>query len=266
MTQGVCGRPLPAQRLASLRSFLRSRPEAIVDLVSLAERFEVSTQTIRRDLAMLEADGVVQRTFGGAVIQPATQRFEPGIEARRAEAAGPKAVIGRAAQDLLIDGEEAYFDASTTVLALVQRVPEQWSGNATTSSVPAAQELSARNAGRITLLGGEYRRSSQCVGGSASIAQIAHLRFTTAYLSCRAFSLRHGLTEARPDEAALKRAVIEHAQRIVMLVDSSKIESVSAHHFADLLEIDILVVDDHAPAHVIDQLRNKGVNVILAPT
>lgn len=259
-------RLLPARRLASLRSYLQERPETVVDLATLADFLGVSQQTVRRDLAVLEADGVVQRTFGGAVVHPTTPREEPAWRTRRDQAAHLKEAIAAAAVPLLTDHDGLYIDASTTALALAGVMPADWSGSATTSSLPTVQLLATRTRGTLTLLGGQYRPGSDCVGGIPALEQVATLRFSTAVLSCRALSTQHGLTEAREDEAALKRAVIANSARIVGLVDSTKLGTVAGHHFMDLSQLDVLVIDDQATPESLGHLRAAGVEVVVAPT
>jgi len=258
-------RLLPAERLARMRSYLQDRPESVVDLATLARLFAVSQQTVRRDLAVLEADGLVHRTFGGAVVQSSGLRVEPALHTRHSHAANLKAAIAEAARRYLRNEDGIYLDASTTVLALARRVPDDWQGSATTSSLPTVQELGPRVRGSLTLLGGQYRPSSECVGGVPALTQLATQRFATAFLSCRALSTRHGLTEAREDEAALKRLVIANSARVVLLVDSTKLETVAAHHFADIKQANVLVVDDLAPADLVAALREQ-VEVVVAAT
>lgn len=239
-----------------MRRFLSDRPGEVVSSIELAEHFGVSIQTIRRDLMTLEHDGFVARVFGGAVVASPGASNEPAITVRRESSTSQKSAIGRAASALLRPGEAAYFDASTTVLELIGSIPLDWEGDATTSSLPAAYELARRTSGHLTLLGGEYRRRSECVGGANAVRQVAEMRFGTAYLSCRAFSLRHGFTEAEASEAALKQAVIRNSERIVLLVDSAKAETVAAHHFVDLGQVSVLVTDRGMPRELLDAIRS----------
>lgn len=254
---GNSPRALPAQRLENLRSILLVHPESVVSLTDLARRLTVSEQTVRRDLAILENSGLVKRTFGGAVILPSGQRIEPVLEARETEAANLKTSIGKAALELLHAGEIIYVDASSTVLAFVRQFPIGLSISATTSSVSAVREMSRRGLDTLTLLGGEYRGGSDCVGGYQAIGQVSQMRFTTALLSARAFDVDHGFTEARADEAALKREVVKRAQRTVLLVDSTKLGTVSPHHFANLDEVDVLVLDSQHDPSYIDRIRES---------
>lgn len=249
------GRELPAQRRRQMARFLRTHPDDAVDLRSLAARFQVSEQTVRRDLAALERDGVVERTFGGAIVREAAERGEPTFHARESRQHAAKAELAAAALDQLTPGEGLFLDASSTVLHLARRLPASWSGDATTAGVPAFMELASRPELRLTALGGEYHRSSNCLRGQVVLEQLARLRFDTAVISARTVHPRFGLCEADADEAALKRLVLAVSARVLVLVDHTKLQRTSAHHYADLEQVDLVLTDAAADPGLIEALQ-----------
>lgn len=251
-------RALPAHRLHRLKAILDATPEAVVSLKQLAGELDVSEQTIRRDLALLEKDGIVDRTFGGAVIRQSQQRFEPTMESREIAQADKKLAIARRAIDFLSADDNVFFDASTTVLALIRLLPTDAGFAASSHSVSAVRSLSTLGIDALTLLGGEYRPVSDCVGGPQTIAQIDRMRFSVSFLSARAFDVRHGLTEARADEAALKSEVIRRSQRTIVLLDSSKLGTVSPYQFASLSEVDLLIIDSGVQEATADAIREAA--------
>ncbi|MGB3413846.1 MAG: DeoR/GlpR family DNA-binding transcription regulator [Microbacteriaceae bacterium] len=266
MTTQSAIRVLPAHRLAELRSLLKSHQTEVIDLNSLADRFSVSVQTIRRDMNILAAEGLVERTFGGAVIQNMPLTLEPDVEQRENAAAPLKLAIAKAALPLINEGEAVFVDASTTVLNLIRLFPQGFPLDATTSSLQGTQQLAMRVQGNVVLLGGDYRSSADCVGGTATVEQVSRMRFSTAIISCRSIHTTQGVTEAKAEEASLKRIVISHSERVILLVDSSKFDQVSANHFAELEEIDVLVVDDQLDDQQLAQLQERVALVIVAPT
>lgn len=257
-------RTLPAQRLAELRRLISTSDGQVFDLGVLAERFGVSSQTIRRDMEILAEEGLVERTFGGAVAQSSAMLLEPALSARSQEDSAEKDAIARAALALLKPGETVYFDASTTVHRLLELLPAQWEVNATTSSLRGIQVISRNTRGASVLLGGDYRPSADCVGGVETVEQVSRMRFSTAVISCRALSLTHGVTEARAEEAALKRAVLSNSGRTLLLAASSKLEQVAGYHVADLQQFDALITDSGADAAIITRLREHVPTVMVA--
>ena len=256
-------RSLPAERLSALRQYLEKRDGEVVSYVQLANEFDVSIQTVRRDVLGLEEAGLVRRTFGGAIVNALSTQIEPMIDSRRIAAHAEKTAIAGVAADFL-ENEATYFDASTTVMELIARIPDAWKGEATTSSLPAAYELARNTTGPITVLGGEYRRGSECVGGSATLAQITQMRFGTAFLSCRAFSPEHGLTEANESEAELKRVVIRNSRRVVLMADSTKADGISPFSFGDISSAHLFVTDEGLGADVRGRMASSTQLLIAA--
>lgn len=248
-------RGLPARRQREMARFLRTRTDSVVDHGTLAARFEVSEQTVRRDLRKLEAEGVVQRTFGGAIVHGQHERTEPAFHTRETREAGAKHALAQAALQELSPGEGLFLDASSTVLFLARALPRQWRGDAATAGLPALAELAARPEVRLTVLGGEYQRSSNCIRGDALLRQLRALRFDTAVISARAVHPQLGLCEADPEEAALKRAVVAISRRVLVLVDHTKLHRTAAHHYADLDDVSVLLTDAGASDDAIADLR-----------
>src|SRR5438445_12131793 len=119
-------RLLPAQRKLQLASLVAETD--VLTLDTLARKLGVRTQTIRRDLVHLERQGLVRRTYGGAITREALERSEPAFVAREATRAAEKRAIAQTALASLRRGEAIFFDASTTVLTLVRLLPDDWQG------------------------------------------------------------------------------------------------------------------------------------------
>lgn len=255
------GHAVPAGRLFALRSMLEDSKLPVLSLGELSERLGVSAQTVRRDLSKLEKQGVVRRTIGGAILVRASQRSEPDFENRSAEMAAEKKVIAAAAAELIVEGDSVFFDASSTVLQLIRAIPRDLQGIAVSSSLMAMAELIDCTGLQLTVVGGEIRVSSRCTGGDVAFQQVARMRFGTAYLSARAVHCKLGLTEGNADEATLKRLIVDNSERIVVLIDSSKLGKSAPHHFADVERIDVIITDSGAEDGVVECLRERCADV-----
>lgn len=256
-------RLLPAQRHLQLATLL-ARSE-VVTLDDLARRFGVSTQTIRRDLARFERQGLARRTYGGAITRQALDLSEPAFVSREQTQAAQKRAIGAVAAAFLQPGTAVFLDASTTALMLARLFPDDWTGEVVVTSLPAAMELSSRPGIRLMVVGGEFRHSSRSFGGPLAEDTLRNLCVGTAFLSARAVHPRRGLTEAHIGEAALKRIIMANADRSVLLADSTKLGLTASHRFGDLADVDTLITDSAAPADIVGKLRACGPDVIIAP-
>jgi DeoR family fructose operon transcriptional repressor len=261
---GAAGLMLAFERRMALAELLKANPVLTVD--ELVRRFGVSAQTMRRDFKYLADRGLLTRTHGGAVARSAEALdFEGTFKLRSAQNAAQKAAIARAALDLVAQGSTLMLDASTSVLALAQRLPRDAELHAIVNALPIGSELSRRPGVATTLIGGSLRSTSLSASGPLAEAMLRRLFADTAFISARGLSLERGLTEANLAESALKEIMIANATRVVALVDSSKFERTALCLFGPVTDLDIVVTDDAADPLVLQGLRERGIEVRVAP-
>ncbi|MGD0475292.1 MAG: DeoR/GlpR family DNA-binding transcription regulator [Candidatus Velthaea sp.] len=254
---------LAFERRMALAELLKANPVLTVD--ELVRRFGVSAQTMRRDFKYLADAGLLTRTHGGAVARSAEALgLEGTFKLRVAERAPEKAAIARAALDLVAPGSTVMMDASTSVLALAQRLPRDIELHAIVNALPIGSELSRRSGITTTLIGGSIRLTSLSASGPLAETMLRRLFADTAFISARGLSLERGLTEASPAESALKEIMIANATRVVALVDSSKLERTALSFFGPVTDIDIVVTDGAADPQMLRGLRDRGIEVRIA--
>jgi len=255
---------LGIERRRALAALLDENP--ILTVEDLARRFDVSTQTIRRDFQDLERRGLITRSYGAAVARAAGPLSREGaFGAREVERAAEKEAIARCALDLVVPGSAVIFDASTTVLALARLLPLDIELTAIVNALPVATELGRRPNVSTTTLGGTMRHTSLSCGGPIAEATMRRLFADTAFISARGLSLRRGLTEANSAESALKEIMMANATRVVALVDSSKLGRTALSFFAPLERVNMLVTDDGADLETLGRLREAGLEIHVAP-
>ncbi|MEH0146286.1 DeoR/GlpR family DNA-binding transcription regulator [Corynebacterium sp. Q4381] len=243
--------------------------EGRVSVAELAERFDVTAETIRRDLAALNDEGVVQRVHGGAVASQGYMTSEFPLAARLRSALDAKEAIARAAAAFLPSepGKSIFLDSGTTISALAQRIaflPEASSWSIVTNSLPAALELAEAGVGDVQLLGGTVRAIAQAVVGDTALRTLALLRADVAFVGTNALTVDHGLSTADAHEAAVKAAMVTNARRVVVLCDSTKLGNDYLVSFAPLDAVDVVVTDWGAPQSLVADLERHGVNVVIA--
>ncbi len=258
---------LAVQRRRALADLLGENPVLAVE--DLARRFAVSAQTVRRDLQYLEQRGLIRRAYGGAVARDRdedalTLSRESAFRAREEERAAQKRAIARLALGLVKSGQTVIFDASTTVLQLAHALPLDIELTAIVNALPVGMELSRRPHVEITAIGGTLRQTSLSWTGPIAEANLRRLYADTAFISTRGLSVGRGLTEANPYEAALKEIMIANAARVVVLADSSKLGRSALSFFAPLDAVAMLVTDDEADPRALSQLRELGLDVMVA--
>ncbi|GAB3354028.1 DeoR/GlpR family DNA-binding transcription regulator [Modestobacter lapidis] len=254
--------------------YAEERQQAIAGLVTdrgrvavtaVAERFGVTTETVRRDLAVLERAGLLRRVHGGAVPAGLLTVAEPGLGERSGARTEQKRRIAAAALDLVpgVHGS-LLLDGGTTTAALADLLPAHRQLLAATNSVPIAARLSAAAGVELHMLGGRVRGVTQTAVGETTVRGLAELRVDVVFLGANGISAGHGFSTPDEREAAVKRAMVRAGQRVVVLADSSKLGREHLVRFAALGDVDVLVTDADAGPDVLADLEEQGVEVVVA--
>lgn len=252
----------PEERQQAIAAAVISRGRASV--AELAQAYDVTTETVRRDLAVLDQAGLLRRVHGGAVPTRALHLIEPSVEAREAtRAAEKRAVALAAAQFLPQSGATVVFDAGTTTAQLAALLPPERDLLIITNSVPITARLAARGSVSVQLLGGRVRKLTQATVGDQAVAALSSLRVDVAFIGTNGITARHGLSTPDPDEAAVKRAMVNCANFVVVVADSSKIGREEFVSFAPLAAIDVLVTSSDINAADRAELTEQGLELIV---
>lgn len=263
--------------------FAEERQQKIADLVAgngrvsvtlLAERFSITTETVRRDLAALESAGAVRRVHGGAVAPDRFSTTEESVTARAIQRPDQKARIAEAALALVPRNSHAsvLIDGGTTteVLAglLARRAAVEPSENgelvAITHAVPIAAKLSAVPGIALQILGGRVRGLTQVAVGHGTVEAAAAIRPDLAFVGTNGVHAAFGLSTPDAEEAAVKAAFVRSARRIVVLADSSKLDAETLVQFASLKDLDTLITDSEPGPELAAALDEAGVEVVVA--
>lgn len=254
--------------------YAEERHQAIAELVAtrgrvavteLASRFDVTTETVRRDLSQLEKLKLLRRVHGGAVSMRSLTMLESELEDRDQVNASEKERIAQAAVTLLPDGGcTLLLDAGSTTARLAALLPttERWT--VITHAVPIAALLAPLPHVELHLLPGRVRTATQAAVGHSTVTAIRELRADLAFVGTNGISVEHGLSTPDPEEAATKRALVSSAQRVVALSDASKVGQERTVRFAALEDIDVLVTDDGINAADAKSFEALGLEVVRA--
>lgn len=239
-----------------------------VFVADLAEQFEMSSSTIRNDLAKLQSRGLLVRTYGGAVLpeQVNTQlvvrksALQLRAEAYRAE----KEAIGRAAADLVSDGDTIMIDGGSTTHHVVRHLLDKRDLTFVTNATSLLPDLLTIPDANICLTGGLLHRGFETLLGEASIDVLERFRATKAILGIDGVSLQSGLTATNNSVAIAKQKMIAASEQVIIVCDHTKFNQVCLIPIARVGEIDCLVTDSGAPSGIVEAIRAQGPTVILA--
>ncbi|TDD65441.1 DeoR/GlpR family DNA-binding transcription regulator [Actinomadura rubrisoli] len=239
----------------------QARADGKVDVVTLAEQFKVTTETIRRDLTVLERARTVRRVHGGAI--PVERLgFEPGLAARDAVLTEEKERIAKAAlNELPVDGS-IIIDAGTTTSRLVQLLPADRELTVVVNSPPHATVLATRPHLNVIMLGGRVRGRTLATVDDWVLRPLASLWVDVAFMATNGCSAGRGLTTSDQAEAAVKRAMIASSRRRVLLADHTKVGNDYLVRFGEFSEIDVLITDTGLDAEPAAEIAALGPEVL----
>lgn len=237
-----------------------------VAVAELAVRFGVTTETIRRDLDILDKRGLLRRVHGGAVLAENVAMVETAVSEREPAFVAQKTRIAEAALAYLPPaGSTVIFDSGTSVATLAASVPHGELGTVVTNSVPVAAQLAAGSSStRVHLLGGRVRGLTQATVGGDAVAGVSRLRCEVAFLGANGVSVGHGFSTPDPEEAAVKEAMVASARKVVVLADTSKIGVEHLVTFAPLSAADVLITDAGISTNDRAELKSAGIEVVVA--
>jgi DeoR family fructose operon transcriptional repressor len=253
----------PEERQQAIAAQVMAHGRASV--TELAVAYDVTTETVRRDLAVLDRAGVLRRVHGGAVPVRALHLVESSVDERQSTRSAHKQAIARAAAEFIPQsGATVLFDAGTTTAQLAALVPADRDLLAVTNSVPIAARLATLGSVALQLLGGRVRGLTQATVGEQAVSTLESLRVDIAFIGANGISVRHGLSTPDPDEAAVKRAMVGCANFVVVVADSSKVGREEFVSFAPIDRVDVLVTDSEISDEDKAVLADSGVEVIAA--
>ena len=240
-------------RLNEVRKYIENHGEATVE--TLTELLGCSKMTVWRYLKQLEDEGSIRRVRNGAIATSLAGDTEGLYSQRMHENADAKLSIARAAIPYLVPNTSIFLDAGTTVMSLVRQLPNQHY-TIVTSGANIAIELSQRSKSTVSCVGGQISSST------LSLSFLATVNIDTAVLAATGYSAGAGFTVGSYTENSLKRRVIQKADKVILLIDRSKLGRTLPFTFASLSDIDVVICDAPLPEDFIQAARAAGTEVL----
>lgn len=250
---------------------MEERRDAIVELVNargtvsfrqLKEAFpNVSEMTLRTDLKALDSEGRIVRIHGGARSVEQIIGTDGMLSTRTAKNIDAKNLIARKALSLIQPNTTVFLDSGSTTTAFAGALPDK-DMLIFTSGLTCAAELAHLERPTTYLVGGKFNRYSMSVNGSSSVDAIKGLAFDQYFMGVTGYSPKTGFACGSSEEASLKRACIEHADEVIALMDSSKVDVRSTFSVCGLDRVDIIVSDGNLPDEFLQACATNGVEVL----
>ncbi len=219
--------------------------EKSVKVIELSKIFDVTEETIRRDLEKIEKQGILKRTYGGAILishevkdtedTPFSLRIKENITSKQKIALGVSGMLG--------EGEVIMLDSSTTCLEVVKNIEKSKRLTIITNSISILTELSAHDEINVVSTGGTLRKRSLSLIGPTAKDNIKNYYADKAVISCKGVDIQKGVMDTNELEVEMKKAMIGCSKEIILAVDSTKMQKISMYKLVGLSEVDYIVTD-----------------------
>lgn len=247
---------------------LEQRRERIIEFIrqqghvrhsELAARFSVSVVTIRHDVDALQSEGLLQKTYGGAVVA------SPNVDSEFAERArlyrAEKQRIGAAAAGAIRQGETVILDAGTTTIEIARRLPEHAGVTVVTCALNIALEAATHPGVTVLACGGIVNPRTLQATGHWPEKMLAEMNADRLFLATYGADLAKGLTDRNLTTAPVKRALLAAAREVILVCDSSKFGHVASTSVAPLNVVHRVVTDRGIPPAFLDHFAARGIPV-----
>ena len=246
------------QRLEAIRRIVKTETRVVVS--ELSRQFDVTEETIRRDLYKLETEGLVTRTYGGAILNQ-NITYE-NVDFRRREQTNPeqKRAIAALVSSVIPWNTTVSADGSSTVAEALKMSAHEGL-TVLTNSIKAIENLTDSKV-RLVSTGGIVNANTCSFGGMVTQKILENFNTEFALLSCKAINMDGGAYDSNEEEVELKKRMFGHAAKTILLVDSSKFDRIAFVHMLGLDQIYMLITDKRPSEKWCDLLKKKGVKLL----
>jgi DeoR family fructose operon transcriptional repressor len=261
---GERARHLPAGRRAALVDYVGQQGQ--VTVAQLAERFDVSIDTVRRDLDQLDAEGQLIRTHGGAVSASSMAPNDSGLDVRLRMQVEEKEAIARRAVEIVSNGSVVMLNGGTTNLAVARNLRNHRDLTIATNNLRLPAEIPAKVYRDLYVFGGSVRAITQTTTGPVSFQVVENgeqiaVQADLALIAVGAVSTT-GFSTSNLGDAAMMAAMMDHASKVAVLADSTKLGRRLFAKVADLARADFFICETRPPADIADALEAGGVEIL----
>lgn len=250
----------PEERQKRMEAYLQRMDFALLE--ELAREVNASVSTVRRDLDALEAGGTVKRTHGGArVVNPRSDEFI--FTARNTHQLAEKEAIGKACAQLIAPNQTVIIDAGTTCFHVARNLEEKIP-HIITNSLPVANHFAGANRIEVVVSGGVIYPRLGVLVGPLAVEAFTKIHADVAVMSAGGIS-EAGISNSHGLLIDIQRAMINAVQKVIFCIDHTKFGRQSLLPLCDLDRVNAVVTDSKAPVEMLDALRSREIEVVVAP-
>lgn len=236
-----------------------------ISINKLCDIFEVSKNTIRRDIAELEKRGTIKKVYGGIMLNPINNAPEP-FAARVVKNSLQKKQIARIAAELVCNGDVIYIDSGTTTVHMIPYLAEKSNITIVTASMDVINAASAYSQLNVIATGGALYLPSKAFVGASVLTCLSNYNIAKTFFATTGISLENGVTNASPLECEIKHYLAQKNNTKVLLIDSSKIGISSLMTYCQIKDLNYIIIDKEPPTEYQDYFSQNDVEILTPST
>lgn len=248
---------LPASRLTYITNRLTSQKFVSVD--ELSQELNVSGETIRRDLKLLEEQGILKRTYGGAYLEGSTES-DVNVQVRKSILLPHKEQIANLCCQFIRPDDTIFLDSSTTSLEIAKRIV-QMPVTVITNSLMIISYLSNHRNVRVIAIGGILDVVNMCFTGKSTLSEMSNVYARKGFISCRTLSSRFGVMDSNEQIGQVRTIANKNCYKNYLVVDHTKFGNTSMYKIADFRDFDAVITDKSPSLKWIEMFENLGIPV-----
>jgi len=250
---------LPIERLEIIKQTVLSEKKLYVS--KLSEKFDVTEETIRRDLEKLEQQGLVTRSYGGAILNTQITNEDIPFYKRSKTNMEEKIYIASKAIEFIKEDSTIMADCSSTVIEVLKLIRDRSDVTVITNSVEVLSELNQSELNIIST-GGSIKQRSLSLQGPITQNTIRKYSVDLAFVSCKGMDIKKGILDSNEEESEIKRTMINQASKVVLLIDHNKYDKTSFVKLFDYEDIDYIITDKAPREEWLKLLHSYNIEII----
>jgi DeoR/GlpR family transcriptional regulator of sugar metabolism len=251
---------LPSERQKKIRALLATKD--VVSIVDFVNAFHISIETVRRDLAILEKQGVVEKVYGGAKLK-VERLHESTLENRLVDQLSQKKAIGKKCSEFIHDGDCIFLDSGSTTYQIAKNISTRKNLTVITNSIPIINELMNTDFEMI-MIGGRVRHDERSVVSFDYLFDFTGLNIQKSFICAGGITVEKGVSDFNMEEAVTRKKIIAQSHEVFVAADSSKFGRNVTINIAPLSQIAYVISDSQVGKNTINGFKKSPAALIIA--
>jgi DeoR/GlpR family transcriptional regulator of sugar metabolism len=234
--------------------------DKIIKIKDITNKFKVSVATARGDLDVLQKQLYIKRIYGGAILVTPSGT-EPLFFTREMENRAEKIAIGKAAAEMVVEGDTIYIDIGTTTLEVARNLKKLNNITVITSSLTIMNELANSNV-TVYSLGGKIRPHELSMSGSIALNSLEQFCVQKAFIGAAGVTFNEGISDFNYEEAQVRLMAIKRAKQSILVADSTKFGTNAFASTCSLEHFHTIITDINLPRNFVDGIQDLKINLV----